>query len=251
MDDKARKVLSDIFDGLPREGVGDDAGTRRALTACCGLPAAPRVLDLGCGSGAQTLALADALPLGSFIAVDAHGPFLAVLRARADARGHGGRIETVQADMTLLPGGLGAFDLVWAEGSAYAVGIDAFLDIARSSLRANGCVAFSDLVWLTGAPPLEVKSFFAREYPAMSSVELNRHAMARHRFRLLADFTLPDSAWWHRYYDPLSRKLPEIERSYGSDALARSIIADLETEMEMRRRFASSYGYHFFVGRRA
>ena len=43
---------------LPQQGPGSDASTLRALRMLGELPDAPRVLDLGCGPGRQTLALA-------------------------------------------------------------------------------------------------------------------------------------------------------------------------------------------------
>lgn len=43
-----------VHRGLPREGPGNDAATLQALRRLPPLPASPRVLDLGCGPGAQT-----------------------------------------------------------------------------------------------------------------------------------------------------------------------------------------------------
>ena len=63
-------VFFDVQSDLPRQGPGDDASTRRALTSCTALAAAPRVLDVGCGPGAQTLALAALLPAARITAID-------------------------------------------------------------------------------------------------------------------------------------------------------------------------------------
>ena len=56
-----------------------------------------RVLDAGCGSGRVTEALAERLPSGSVVALDASASMLAEARRRL-AR-FGGRIEYVQADL--------------------------------------------------------------------------------------------------------------------------------------------------------
>jgi cyclopropane fatty-acyl-phospholipid synthase-like methyltransferase len=87
-----------LFEGLPRQGPGSDACTRAALRRLPELPAAPRVLDLGCGSGRSALVLADALRT-KVIAVDNHQPFLEQLRASARARGLDELIEARCADM--------------------------------------------------------------------------------------------------------------------------------------------------------
>jgi len=53
-----RNAIFRLFEGLARQGPGSDAGTREALRRPGALPAAPRVLDLGCGSGRAALVLA-------------------------------------------------------------------------------------------------------------------------------------------------------------------------------------------------
>ena len=80
------EVFFELHRDLPREGPGDDASTLRALAMCTELPAQPDVLDVGCGPGMQTLALATATG-GTVTAVDAHEPFLDQLRQRAEAAG--------------------------------------------------------------------------------------------------------------------------------------------------------------------
>ena len=60
-----------LHSGLPREGPGSDASTRKAIRALPSLPPSPRVVDLGCGPGRQTLVLAQALS-SSIIAADIH-----------------------------------------------------------------------------------------------------------------------------------------------------------------------------------
>ena len=66
-------------------------------------------------------------------------------------------------------------------------------------------------------------------------------------YALIDRFTLPDEAWWDPYYTPLLRRLPALEEKYAGDAAASSLIAAARRETEIRRRYASSFGYEFFV----
>jgi SAM-dependent methyltransferase len=67
----------EIHKDLPREGPGGDVHTWRALAAIrAELPDKPVVLDIGCGPGRQTIALAHYLPGAAVHAIDTHQPYL-------------------------------------------------------------------------------------------------------------------------------------------------------------------------------
>ncbi|MDZ4700204.1 MAG: class I SAM-dependent methyltransferase [Rhodothermales bacterium] len=72
--------LFDVFESLPRQGPGNRVSAEKALGLCRELPASPSILDLGCGSGGQTLHLADLSP-GSILAIDSHAPGIERLQA--------------------------------------------------------------------------------------------------------------------------------------------------------------------------
>ena len=45
------ELLVELHEGLPRLGPGNTESTLRALALCEHLPAAPDILDVGCGTG--------------------------------------------------------------------------------------------------------------------------------------------------------------------------------------------------------
>jgi cyclopropane fatty-acyl-phospholipid synthase-like methyltransferase len=108
-------LFFELHSSLPREGPGDDATTRSVLLSL-GLPQAPKVLDIGCRPGAQTLVLARDSG-GTVTAVDVHQPFLDELERRAVNAGLDGRIRTCRATMSDFPSADEAFDLIWRRGS--------------------------------------------------------------------------------------------------------------------------------------
>ena len=71
--DRATALFYELFSGLPRQGPGTAEGTRRALRLVPDVGPRTRVLDVGCGTGAQTLVLADSSP-SRIVAVDIHPP---------------------------------------------------------------------------------------------------------------------------------------------------------------------------------
>ena len=247
MDSHFWAVLYDVQSGLPRQGPGDEQSSRRALAACKKLPAKPAVLDIGCGPGAQTLVLARALPGASIVAIDNHRPYLEELELRARSAGLNDRILTRQCDMRSLPYGPADFDLIWAEGSAYNMGIADALTQWRPLLKPGGYLAFTELVWLTASPPDAAAEFFSNEYPAMTASENIAELVIEHGYELIDRFTIPDSAWWDDYYTPLAEKFPRLLEKYAGDEIGLSVVKAAQEEQRVRRDHGTSFGYEFFV----
>ncbi|PZS29334.1 MAG: SAM-dependent methyltransferase [Pseudonocardiales bacterium] len=91
--------------------LGDQADTLAALLhADTAYPAGSRVLEVGCGVGAQTVHLVAASPLARIAAVDRSADSLAQARARVAAEAPGASVEWHCADLFDLPFADGAFD---------------------------------------------------------------------------------------------------------------------------------------------
>jgi ubiquinone/menaquinone biosynthesis C-methylase UbiE len=163
------EVFLDVQRGLPRQGPGSDESTLEALSLCSGLPERPAILDVGCGPGMQTVALAKAVN-GRVTAVDINQEYLCELNERAKAAGVDERIEILSGDMNDLPVAPASFDVIWSEGAAYIMGFRNALAAWRRFLRPGGYVAMTELVWLRPDQPAAAAEFFGNEYPAMTDV---------------------------------------------------------------------------------
>jgi len=162
----------DLFEGLPQQGPGDDASSRRALAAIGKLPASPAILDVGSGPGRQTFVLARTVG-GRVIPIDTHRPFLREIQERSVRKRGARAIQPVHADMERMPFAEGTFDLIWSEGTIYLMGFAAGLRNWRPLLKARGRIAVTDVSWLVDDPPTECREFWETEYPTMGSVHRN------------------------------------------------------------------------------
>ena len=243
------EVFFDVQRGLPRQGPGSNTDTARALALCSELPTNPTVLDIGCGPGMQTLALAEALS-GNIIAVDTCDEYLEALRKRVENASKVDRITIKNADMTALDLPEASIDLIWCEGAAYIMGIPESLKAWRPLLRNRGYLAFTELVWLDDHPVREAVEFFDSEYPAMTNVAAINLIIRQTGYETISDFTISDSAWFDYYYTPLQAKLPALKQKYAGDEEALAVVATTESEIDIRSRFGYSYGYQFFVARK-
>ena len=243
-------LLLDVHRGLPRQGPGDDASTLRALEMCTELPMRPDVLDVGCGPGMQTVALAQATG-GTVTAVDLFEQFLDDLRDRAVEAGVRERIQVMRGDMNDLPFGKHTFDLIWSEGAAYIMGITNAFEAWKEFLRPQGYIAITEASWLVpeAEVPREAYDFFRAEYPAMTDVPGNLQRIEDCGYEIIGHFTLPDESWWTHYYDPLAGNLKQMRDKYALDPQAQRFIDESADEQRIRREFGDSYGYEFIVSR--
>ena len=246
MPEQRPPIFYEIHSNLPREGPGDNRSTRRAFKMLKDLPASPRILDIGCGSGMQTVELAK-LSKGSIDAVDRHQPFLDQLTERVRKEGVSRSIRAVKGDMFNLEYGDGRFDVVWSEGAIFVIGFERGLREWRRMLAEKGYLVVSDLCWLRDDPPGEVVSWMKAVDPAVKTISENLETAKRCGYRIVGSFVLPDESWWENYYGPIEKKLPSIKARHAGDEEALRFVAMEEKEIEMFRRYSKYYGYGFFV----
>jgi len=247
--DLVRTVMADLYGALPRQGPGSRDCTRRAFAMLGPMPDRPLVLDLGCGTGGQTLELAGLTP-GHIVALDIFDWALDRLSEQVVAQGLAGRVHTTKQSMDAMNFRGETFDLIWSEGALYMIGFENALGRCRGLLKPGGYLAASELSWLTDDPPAEARNFFSTEYPEMKTAEDNAQLFEDRGYELLGRFTEPARAWWDDYYTPMRRLLPELRQKYAGVPDALALFDQCETEMSIHERYADCYSYEFFVARR-
>jgi serine/threonine-protein kinase HipA len=236
-----------LLAGLPRGGPGSEAATRRALARLAELApfaSPPRVADMGCGPGAQTMVLA--AELGRPVAaLDLLPAMAAQTAARARARGLAGLVLPVVADMGRPPFAPGSLDLVWAEASIYNLGFGQGLALWRGLLAPGGRVAASELAWLTDRPPAAAAEFWARAYPPMTDRAGGEAQASAAGYRVLDCQMLDDAQWWEEFYHPVEERLQAMAGRLT--AVQEALALEFRQEMALRRSCGESYGYIFYL----
>ncbi len=238
------KYFYELFEKLPRQGPGSRESTLKALGLLGDLPPNPKVLDIGCGSGLQTLILAEELKT-KILAIDNHGPMLEHLQE--SARQNSLDIETRELSMMDLPFDADTFDLLWAEGSIFIIGLVQGLKEFQTYLKPGGFLAFSEMCWFENNPPAAAREYFNNVYPDIRTADEVCSLLSDHGYELIEHFNLPDSAWWDDYYTPMLERMEELKLKNADVAEAEAVYASCLAETEMFSRYSNSYGYTFFV----
>lgn len=232
-----------VFETLDRWGPGSEEETLKALAK---VPTSPQsILELGCGKGIATVVLArnsDA----HITAVDNDEPALIRLTERAKEAEVTERITPLCASMTALPCEAESYDLIWAESSAYVMGVNTAMKQWLRYLKKDGFLVISDLVWLLDNPSEEALAFWQKEYSDMTTASVRLKQAESAGYKVIDSFLLGKQAW-EAYYQPLQARVNALKVKLPDSAA----LKDLETELEMYHQFLNQFGYQMFVLQRS
>ena len=94
-----------------------------------------------------------------------------------------------------------------------------------------------------------VRNFFRSGYPDMRTVSQNVAAAENAGYEVVETYTLPRETWVDGYYDVLEPRAKALV--VHPDASVRDFAIDTLKEIEVFKHSEDSYGYVFYVLRRA
>jgi trans-aconitate methyltransferase len=224
---------------LPREGPGEAADVAWAAEVA-GLSSTANMADVACGPGADIGALLDAAPNGQVTALDKTAHFVSAARGQWGADP---RVTILKADMARIAN---TYDFIWCAGAVYFMGVTEALSAWRKALKPGGAIAFSQICWFTDAPADSAKTFWAREYPAMTDAAGIAAQINAAGYETLATRTLSDAAW-EAYYTPLDARAATLQT--GADAPLQAVLKEAEEETTLWRSHRRDFGYLLSVVR--
>lgn len=141
------KYFYEAFEGMKRFGPGSDESTMRAAEM---FPAKkkPKILDIGCGIGTHTFAVAKKFPDADITAIDIYEPHIEKLNSLASEYGLSDRVRGIVMSMFEMTFENESFDLIWSEGAAYIAGFSNAIKDWKRLLKPGGYIICSEISWL-------------------------------------------------------------------------------------------------------
>ncbi len=244
------ELLVDFHKDATRQGPGSTADTLKALSFIDLEQGKPlKVLDIGCGTGAQTLVLGQNIE-GTIIAVDLFPEFLAQLATQAKALGLQEKIITLEKSMEDLSFEQETFDVIWSEGAIYVVGFEQGIKEWKEYLNPGGYIALSEITWTTQSRPKEIEVYWVNEYPQIATASKKMKILEENGFSPIGYFFLPQHSWLENYYDPMVQRMNAFLEKHQYTDLAKDIVADEKAEISNYKKYKNYYSYGFYIAKK-
>ena len=244
------ELIMDLHKNSERQGPGSEKDTLKAL-GFLNLPTNGKlkIADIGCGSGGQTITLAQNLN-GQITAVDLFPEFLDELNEKAQILGLTDIILTLEKSMDELPFDREEFDLIWAEGAIYNIGFQKGIKIWKDFLKSGGFIAISEITWITNSRPKEIEQFWTQEYSEIDTASNKIKILEKNNFTLEGYFNLSQQSWIDQYYKPMEGRFETYLKRHHNSELAKKVVEDNKTEIDLYRKFKDYYSYGFYIARK-
>jgi ubiquinone/menaquinone biosynthesis C-methylase UbiE len=235
--------------GLERQGPGSPEMTVKALSFLDSPNKISRVLDLGCGTGGQTMVLAKNIA-GSITGVDIFPEFINVFNDNAKKLNLQERVKGIVGSMEDIPFEKEEFDLIWSEGAIDNIGFEKGLNYWNGFLMKNGFLAVTCPSWFTDEHPIEVEKFWIEAGSRLDTIGHNISIMQKAGYVLVAAFTLPEKCWTDNYFTPREAAEKVLLEKYAGNKTVEDYVENDRYEVELYSKYKQYYGYVFYIGKK-
>jgi ubiquinone/menaquinone biosynthesis C-methylase UbiE len=242
-------LINKYFTELERLGPGSPAETIRALGFIGNLSNKTKIADLGCGTGVQTMVLAQNTE-ATITALDLYAGSIDKLNATAEKLGLQHRVKGIVASMDNLPFPKEEFDLIWSEGAIANIGFEKGLNHWRDFLKKDGYIAVTYESWFTDERPAEIEKWWLDAVPEITTIGHNISIMQKTGYIPVAAFALPEHCWIDNYFMPQKARQAEFLKKHAGNKVVADMIAFLRREADLYLKYKQYYGYVFYIGKK-
>ena len=242
-------LICETHVGLKRQGPGSPEMTIKALSFLDNLNKISRVVDFGCGTGGQTMVLAQNIA-GNITGIDLFPGFINVFNETAQKLNLAERVNGIVGSMENLSFQKEEFDLIWSEGAIDNIGFEKGLKYWNGFLKKDGYIAVTCPSWFTEKRPVKIEKFWIDAGCRLDTIGYNISIMQKAGYNLLAAFTLPEECWTDNYFTPREAAEKALLKKYAGSKTAEDYIKSEKYEVELYSKYKQYYGYVFYIGKK-
>ena len=242
-------LICEYFSSIERQGPGSVESTLKALSFIENLGKQSVIADLGCGTGGQTMTLAQHTT-GELIGLDLFPGFIDRFNENAANLNLQDRVKGIVGSMDELPFQAEELDLIWSEGAIYNIGFERGVNEWRKYLKTGGYIAVSEASWFTDERPAEINDFWNEAYPEIDTIPAKITQLQKAGYIPVAAFCLPEYCWTDVFYKPQVEAQKHFKEKYPDNQNVIELLDNLNHEEKMYHQYKAYYGYVFYIGRK-
>ena len=244
------ELIVDFYKDTERQGPGSSFETVKALSFInINKDHKLKIADIGCGSGAQTITLAQNIK-GQITAVDLFPEFLDKLNSRSEELGFQERIKTIEKSMEDLPFDNDEFDIIWSEGAIYNMGFEAGIKKWKNYLKSGGYLCVSEITWTTNSRPKEIEEHWKNEYPEIDTASNKIRILEENGYTTVGYFVLSENSWIDNYYKPMEKRFSAFLEKHNNSEMAKNFVEFGKEEIRKYQKYKDYYGYGFYIAKK-
>lgn len=243
------QLICEYFSNVERQGPGSPEVTIKALSFVENLSKDSRIADIGCGTGGQTMVLANHTP-GSVTGIDLFPTFIDLFNANAAKLNLQNRVKGRVESMDQLSFEIEELDLIWSEGAIYNIGFERGLEEWKKFLKTGAYIAVSEASWFTEERPDEIEEFWQDAYPGIGTIPEKVAQMQNAGYIPVASFILPENCWTEHFYVPQIPAEKAFLKKHAENKNAEEFIANQRHETQLYYKYKEYYGYVFYIGKK-
>lgn len=243
------ELIADFYSRVKRQGPGSPEITLKALSFIPSLGENARIIDIGCGTGGQTMTLAKHTQ-GQVWGLDVFPKFIDLFNQQAKQLQLEKRVKGKLESMDALSFEQESLDLIWSEGAIYFMGFEQGLRAWHKFLKKGAYVAVSEATWFTQERPQEIQDFWDDAYPGIDTMQNKVEQMAKAGYKVIAAFNIPDECWTKHFYEPMQQVMMDYLEEHQGNAAAEGFIANQRHEEQLYYKYKAYYGYTFYIGQK-
>jgi len=243
-------LICEYFSTMERQGPGSEESTIKALSFIDNISENSKIVDLGCGTGAQTIVLAQNTVAGSITAIDLFPGFIDKLNDKIIKFNLQDRVQGIVGSMDNLDFQENELDLIWSEGAIYNIGFEKGLNYWNKFLKKGGYVAVSEASWFTEERPKEIFDFWNNAYPEIDTIANKIAQMQKAGYVVVASFILPDVCWTDNFFKPAVSAQKAFLEKYKGNKSVEEFINYEKCEASLYDKYKDYYGYVFYIGKK-
>ena len=242
-------LINEYFIELERQGPGSLEETIRALSFIGNLSKKAKIADLGCGTGTQTMVLAQNTA-ATITALDLYAGSIDKLNITAKKHSLQHRVKAIVGSMVNLTFKNGEFDLIWSEGAIANIGFEKGLKYWKYFLKTDGYVAVTYESWFTEERPAEIEKWWVDAVPEIATIAHNITILQNTGYIPVAAFILPESCWIDNYFIPQKVRQEEFLKKHTGNKTVEDMISFMRREADLYSKYKQYYGYVFYIGKK-